>query len=60
MEKYMSKDFDSIEIRKAKNGFIVVLTTEEDTEELVFDSARKAIKMVREYVDQKPDPTVNG
>lgn len=47
--------FESIEIRKALNGFIVILTTEEDgTVEYVFDTARKAIKFVREYVENKP------
>jgi len=46
--------FESIEIRKAANGFIVILTTEEETTEHVFDTARKSIKFVREYVENKP------
>ena len=45
--------FDSIEIRKVANGFIVILNTEDDTNEYVFDSSRKAIKFIREYVDAK-------
>lgn len=45
--------FDSIEIRKAANGFIVILNTEEDAQEYVFDNPRKAIKFIKEYVDAK-------
>jgi len=45
--------FESLEIRKAVNGFVVVLTTEDETKEFVFDSSRKAIKFIREYVDAK-------
>lgn len=46
--------FESIEIRKVANGFIVILTTEEDAQEYVFDTSRKAIKFIREFVDAKP------
>lgn len=45
--------FDSIEIRKVANGFIVILNTEDETKEYVFDTSRKAIKFIREYVDAK-------
>jgi hypothetical protein len=45
--------FESIEIRKVTNGFIVVLHTEDETTEFVFDSSRKAIKFIKEYVDAK-------
>lgn len=45
--------FESIEIRKVANGFVVILNTEEDTAEYVFDSPRKAIKFIKEYVDAK-------
>ena len=45
--------FDSIEIRKVTNGFIVILNTEDDTNEYVFDTSRKAIKFIKEYVDAK-------
>lgn len=43
--------FESIEIRKVLNGFIVVLHTEDDTSEYVFDTSRKVIKFIKEYVD---------
>jgi hypothetical protein len=46
--------FDSIEIRKASNGFIVILTPpDEEPTEYVFDTSRKAIKFVRSYVEAK-------
>lgn len=43
--------FESIEIRPVKNGFIVTVTTEEDTAEYIFDSARKFLKFVKEYAE---------
>jgi hypothetical protein len=45
--------FESIEIRKVTNGFIVILHTEDDSDEYVFDTSRKAIKFIREYVETK-------
>ena len=45
--------FDSIEIRKVANGFIVILNTEDDASEYVFDSSRKAIRFIKEYVEAK-------
>jgi hypothetical protein len=46
-------NFESIEIRKVVNGFVVILTTEDDTSEFVFDTSRKAMKFIKEYVDVK-------
>lgn len=45
--------FESIEIRKVTNGYIVILNTEEEAKEYVFDTSRKAIKFIREYVEAK-------
>jgi hypothetical protein len=51
--------FDSIEIRKVTNGFVVILTTpDEDTKEYVFDSSRKAIRFIKDYVEAKVANTV--
>lgn len=48
--------FDSIEIRKAKNGVIVILRNEdEDDIEYVYDTDRKAIKFIKELLDSKPE-----
>lgn len=43
--------FESIEIRRATNGFILVVTTEEETREFVYDSSRKAIRVIKEYLE---------
>jgi hypothetical protein len=49
--------FESIEIRKVANGFIVILNTEDDTNEYIFDTSRKAIRFIREYVEAKVQKT---
>ncbi len=43
--------FESIEIRRAANGFILVVTTEEETREYVYDTSRKALKVIKEYLE---------
>lgn len=43
--------FESIEIRRAANGFILVITTEEETREYVYDTSRKAIRVIKEYLE---------
>ena len=45
--------FESIEIRRAANGFILVITTEDETKEYVYDTSRKALKVLREYLESK-------
>jgi len=46
--------FESIEIRQVKNGVIVTLRTEDDEDhEYVYDSARKAIKFVKDLLESK-------
>lgn len=45
--------FESIEIRKVTNGFIVILNTEDEANEYVFDTSRKAIRFIKEYVEAK-------
>lgn len=43
--------FESIEIRKATNGFILVVTTEDETKEYVYDTSRKALRVIKEYLE---------
>lgn len=43
--------FESIEIRKAANGFILVVHTEDDTKEYVYDTTRKALRVLKQYLD---------
>lgn len=46
--------FESIEIRKVCNGIIVTLRSEEEQDnEYVFDTDRKALKFVRELLENK-------
>jgi hypothetical protein len=46
--------FESIEIRKVKNGVIVTLRTDADEDqEYVYDTDRKAIKFVKDLLDVK-------
>lgn len=43
--------FESIEIRKAANGFILVVHTEDDTKEYVYDTTRKAMRVLKQYLE---------
>ena len=43
--------FESIEIRRAANGFILVIATEEETKEYVYDTSRKAIRVINELLE---------
>jgi hypothetical protein len=47
--------FESIELRKVKNGFLLTLNTEDGNEEYVFDSSRKALKFIKDYIEAKPE-----
>lgn len=50
--------FESIEIRRAANGFILVVTTDEETKEYVYDTSRKAVRVIKEYLEA--DTKKNG
>jgi hypothetical protein len=43
--------FESIEIRRAANGFILVITTEDETREYVYDTSRKALRVIKDYLE---------
>jgi hypothetical protein len=45
--------FEAIELRQVKNGIIVVLRTDDDESEYVFDTSRKALKFVKELLEAK-------
>ena len=45
--------FESIEIRKVANGFVVTVQLEEETVEYVFDTARKAMSHIKQYIAPK-------
>jgi hypothetical protein len=45
--------FESIEIRRASNGFIVIVHTEDEDKEFVYDTSRKAMRALKQYLDPK-------
>lgn len=45
--------FESIEIRKVANGFVVTVQLEDETVEYVFDTARKAMSHIKQYIAPK-------
>lgn len=50
----ISSMFESIEIRKVKNGVIVTLRSDDDAdEEYVYDTDRKALKFIKDMLDSK-------
>jgi hypothetical protein len=47
-------NYESIEIRKVKNGVIVTLRSDEDQDiEYVYDTDRKAIKFIKDLLESK-------
>lgn len=46
--------FESIEIRRVANGFILAVTDEDsDIKEYVYDSSRKAMRVIKQYVESQ-------
>lgn len=44
--------FESIDIRKVANGYVVSITTEDgDTREYVYDTTRKVMRFLKQYMD---------
>ena len=43
--------FPSIEIRKAANGFILVINTDDEVKEFVYDTSRKAMRVIKQYLE---------
>lgn len=43
--------FESIEIRKVKNGVIVTLRTVDEDQEYVYDTDRKALKFIKDLLE---------
>lgn len=52
--------FESIEIRKVKNGLIVILRTEAEDVEYVYDTDKKALKFVKDLLESKTDKQSNN
>jgi len=45
--------FESLEIRRAANGFILVVNTEDEAKEYVYDTERKLIRVVKSHLGEK-------
>jgi hypothetical protein len=50
--------FESIEIRKVKNGVVVTLRTDDEDAEYVYDTDRKAIKFIKDMLESKSNVSV--
>jgi hypothetical protein len=47
------ENFETLEIRRVQNGFILVVNTEDDTREFVYDTERKLMRSVKQYLGEK-------
>lgn len=45
--------FESLEIRRAANGFILIVHTEDDTKEFVYDTERKLMRQLKSQLGEK-------
>ena len=45
--------FESLEIRRVANGFILVVNTEEEAREYVYDTERKLMRVVKQYLGER-------
>jgi hypothetical protein len=45
--------FENLEIRRVSNGFILVINTEDDTKEFVYDTERKLLRAVKGYLGER-------
>lgn len=52
--------FDSIEIRRVKNGFVVTLHTPEEDLEYIYDTERKALKFIKDLLESKNTTSVDN
>jgi GTP cyclohydrolase I len=43
--------FESIEIRRVSNGFILVVHSEDDDREFVYDTSRRLMRAVKQYIE---------
>jgi len=45
--------FETLEIRRAANGFILVVNTEDESREFVYDTERKLLRVVKQHLGEK-------
>lgn len=44
---------EGLEIRRVSNGFILTVHTEDDDKEFVYDTERKLLRVVKQYLGEK-------
>ena len=47
------KMFESIEIRRAANGFIMIVNSEDDNKEFIYDTERKLMRAIKQQLGQR-------
>jgi hypothetical protein len=52
--------FESLEIRRVTNGYIVVVHTETEEKEYVYDSSRKVLRVIKEYLETNNSRELTG
>ena len=45
--------FESLEIRRAANGFILVINVENESKEFVYDTERKLMRVVKQHLGER-------
>ena len=45
--------FESLEIRKAANGFVMVINTEDESKEYIYDTERKLMRAIKSQLGEK-------
>jgi hypothetical protein len=45
--------FESLEIRKAANGFILIVNSEDDSKEYIYDTERKLMRALKAQLGEK-------
>jgi hypothetical protein len=51
--------FETMEIRRAANGFILVVNTEDESREFVYDTERKLLRVVKQHLGDHTVSTEN-
>lgn len=45
--------FEALEIRRVSNGFILTVHTEDEDKEFVYDTERKLLRVVKQYLGER-------
>jgi hypothetical protein len=45
--------FESLEIRRAVNGFILVVNNDDEAQEFVYDTERKLMRVIKQHLGER-------